>query len=108
MGYLTKYELSASPVTDELRLYFDNCPEDDYLRGAWLETMGPVKWYDHDKDLKVLSLAFPTILFTLYGKGEDDDDMWVKYYRNGKMQKSQAEIKITYEKFDPEKLQEIK
>lgn len=44
----------------------------------------------------------PTILLTLYGEGEESEDLWVKYFLNGKMQISVA--KIIYAKFDEKEL----
>lgn len=61
-----------------------------------------VKWYDHEEDMKAFSRKFPAVLFTLNGEGEESGDVWVKYFKNGKMQASKAEIKLAA--FDPAKL----
>jgi hypothetical protein len=61
-----------------------------------------VKWYDHETDMKRLSERFPDVLFTLKGEGEEAGDVWVKYFKGGKMQTSKAEIKL--DTFDPKKL----
>jgi hypothetical protein len=60
------------------------------------------KWYDHETDMRDFSKRFPDVLFTLNGEGEESGDVWVKYFKNGKMQSSKADIKL--EKFDPKKL----
>jgi hypothetical protein len=60
------------------------------------------KWYDREKDMRALSSQFPTVLFTLHGEGEDNDDIWTEYYLDGKIQLERAKIKIG--RFDPKKL----
>lgn len=52
--------------------------------GLYLEYGESVKWYEHDKDMRELSLEFPELTFKLHGNGEDADDVWNAYYRNGK------------------------
>lgn len=47
---------------------------------------GEFKWYDHNEDMKGISEQFPNLLFFLSGDGEASDDMWNKYYINGKSQ----------------------
>jgi hypothetical protein len=61
-----------------------------------------MKWYGHSEDMRKLSCEFPTALFTLSGEGEESGDIWRKYYKGGKCQIAQAEIKMA--DFDPEKL----
>jgi len=61
-----------------------------------------IKWYDHDLHMRQVSLAFPGVLLTLNGEGEESGDIWVKYYLNGKMQYERA--KIVLGPFDPSKL----
>ena len=62
-----------------------------------------MKWYDHDKDMRIISTKFPDVVFILKGEGEESGDLWIKYYKNGKMQGSTA--KVVYEEFDESKLQ---
>ena len=47
--------------------------------------------------MRDFSLKYPSTLFTLEGSGEEDVDMWIKYFLNGKMQRCQA--KIVFEEF---------
>ena len=57
----------------------------------------PIKWYDHDEDMLILSKQFPNIWFELYGDGEDSEDRWRTLYHNGKM--SYSSVIMTYEKY---------
>lgn len=50
-----------------------------------------------------LSAAFPDVLFTLFGAGEEGGDLWRSYYRGGMVQHAPAEI--AYPSFDPAKLE---
>jgi hypothetical protein len=52
--------------------------------------------------MKKLSEEFPDVLFCLEGKGEENGDLWVAYYKNGKTQMCQSEV--TYEPYDESKL----
>jgi hypothetical protein len=61
-----------------------------------------VKWYQHDDHMRLLSKKHPSILFTLRGEGESPGDLWVKYYRGGKMQECKA--KIVYPEFDEKEM----
>lgn len=61
-----------------------------------------VKWYDHEKDMREYSKKFPENLFILEGRGENSDDLWIKYFKNGKMQAGKKEV--VFEKFNASKL----
>lgn len=60
------------------------------------------KWYEHTEDMCRVSKEYSNVLFILTGNGEEPEDMWVKYFMNGKVQVENAVI--TYGKFDPKKL----
>jgi len=64
------------------------------------------KWYDHDQDLIRLSKMFPDIVFRLYGEGEEKDDVWYEYYKDGKIQTCRA--RITFDSYDEDKLENYK
>jgi len=63
-------------------------------------------WYEHEKDIATFSLKYPNHLFILTGQGEEDDDLWTKYFFNGRVQKEMAQI--LFGDFDPSKLTEPK
>ena len=121
MGYYTNYNLSWEGehsktrkcnhcggtgklvVTDAVREFIDDTPfayeKTEPIRANLDDA---VKWYDHEDDMKRLSLKFPEVVFTLKGEGEESGDVWVKYFKNGKIQTSKAEIVL--DPFDPKKL----
>jgi len=66
------------------------------------ETVDAVKWYDHEKDMRSMSLVFKNVLFTLTGEGEEAGDIWKKYFLNGNIQTEKAKIVIG--DFDADKL----
>lgn len=121
MGYLTSYKLDWQGVVSAIRpcphcdgkgtipvddIVYDFVKNEPFLYGG-TEPIAPsledsCKWYEHEEDMKQLSLKFPDVLFTLRGEGEESGDVWVKYFKEGKMQISKAEIKL--EPFDAAKL----
>jgi GH35 family endo-1,4-beta-xylanase len=53
-------------------------------------------WYDYMDDMKYLSEQFPDVTFILDGDGEDKDDLWRAYFKNGRAVKVHA--RITYDR----------
>ena len=60
------------------------------------------KWYDHDEEMLELSREFPNAVFCLYGVGEESEDIWYTYYKNGKSQYCPA--RIVFDEYDESKL----
>lgn len=98
MGYYTHYTVEVAPLTPEIDEEIND--NDDYY--AIQEYSDAAKWYDHDDDMKRLSIKHPESLFKLTGEGEESGDLWIKYYKNGKMPYCPAIV--TYEEFDESKL----
>ena len=104
MGYYTSYNLSVSggeelPIIAELRARYRNA---EYVLDENGDTYDSCKWYDHEEELIDFSKDHPDLLFTLNGEGEDSGDMWFKYFKNGKIQRCQANI--TFDEYDESKL----
>lgn len=98
MGYYTRYRLDYEPKC------LETSPSIELAKKtAWDSEYNPFeepcKWYDNADDMKAFSLRFPDVLFILRGEGEEAGDIWVKYFKNGKMQFAQAVITIP--SFDP-------
>jgi hypothetical protein len=53
--------------------------------------------------MRIVSLKWPDILFELKGSGDEYDDLWIKYFKNGKMQACYAEI--VYPKFNENEME---
>jgi len=103
MGYITDYELRI----DNNDLWRNNAFIADFSNITSLhctQWIGECKWYDHDDDIIKLSKLYPKTLFTLRGIGEDEDQPWVTYYKNG--QYHNAEVKIVIEDFNESKLKD--
>jgi antitoxin component YwqK of YwqJK toxin-antitoxin module len=66
------------------------------------ETSEGVNWYNHEADMHFLSKEFPDEVFVLHGEGEENDDIWYKYFKNGKKQVCHA--KVTFDEYDESKL----
>lgn len=60
------------------------------------------KWYDWQNHLKIVSKKFPEELIRIEGEGEESGDIWKAYFKNGKMQYTEA--KLVFEEFDEAKL----
>lgn len=72
MGYYTDYQLEVLGSVD------DNLPKEIF------EELD-LKWYEHEKDVKEISLKYNYCIFILYGIGEEYDDLWKKIFINGNL-----------------------
>ena len=106
-------EIQQSSISDELKKRLIKDVENTYQNSVITQndvighlTYNPFddrcKWYEHTEDMLRVSKKYPNVIFSLYGNGEENGDMWVEYFMNGKVQTERAVI--TYADFDPEKL----
>lgn len=110
MGYYTKYELNASDQTGKGRTldFLQVAKKDNDYFDSLYRSGGDFgeswKWYDHESDVaEVTKLPqFKDWLIELRGEGEEAGDLWIKYFKNGKVQVCRAEI--VYPPFDESKL----
>lgn len=111
MGYYTCFSLEvmtadnsvahpeAAAIIAKLRETNENA---NYALGEEGEMEMDAKWYDYTDELREFSKLYPDALLVLYGDGENSDDFWYSYFRNGKVQYTPA--RIEYDEFDPSKL----
>jgi hypothetical protein len=106
-------EIQQSNISDELKQRLIRDVEKTYQTSVVTQndvighlTYSPFdeqcKWYEHTEDMLRVSMKYPNVIFSLYCNGEEDGDMWVEYFMNGKVQTERAVI--TYADFDPKKL----
>lgn len=108
MGYYTRFTLNLSApdgfniddLVEVMKLPQYNII--DWVFDENLETYDEAKWYNHEDDMKEISKLFPDVLFELHGEGEENDDMWIQYFKDGKTQLCMAQI--VFEPYDESKL----
>lgn len=110
MGYYTHFSLSVVNQSDSAHQDFvawiEQKPEtngDQSWYDFWTGNAGVMKWYGHHADMVRLSRQFPSLVFDLYGEGEESGNIWHKYYKNGKCQK--CPVKMTFDPYDESKLE---
>lgn len=91
MGYTTFYKLSTvvGSVADEESFLrdFENSTGYDMNRyyGGDADWYTDGKWYEHEADMRSISMMHDGVVFKLEGWGEEPGDWWVKYFKGGKM-----------------------
>lgn len=110
MGYQTRYRLEWDneaeeaafakwrKASQEFRWLF---PLDDETEVPVTETE-PTKWYEHMRDMQVLSASCPSVRFVLSGEGEESGDIWVAYFLGGQGYKQRA--RLVFDDYDATKL----
>lgn len=98
MGYYTLFQLE---IEDGVMTYDEYMDELENFTGIYISD-DCYKWYDHDDDMVQFSLNHPNVLFILTGYGEDREDIWRSYYRNGSFYTVNPEVK--FPPFDPDEL----
>ena len=115
MSYRTEFSLKVQdgPTTEDVARYLAEHQRLESLAGhrredadTWdaLLTGGlPLAWYNEEACLKAVSRHWPEAVFTLRGNGDDQGDLWVKYFKGGRMQVESA-VHWSPAPFDPELL----
>ena len=99
MGYYTNYKVTTDEIIPEFDDLLKSFSQYTFFNG---ESPEKIKWYSHEDDMRKLSHAHPKVLFTVRGEGEESDDLWIKYFLNGKMQKCVGTV--VYPPFDAKRL----
>lgn len=103
MGYFTEHTMEI--VKGDLGLIEDlleDCEEARYSIDAVGDCYQESKWYDHKKDLLEFSEKHPDAILKLSGEGEESRDLWVEYYKAGKMQLCKA--RISFDEFNIDRM----
>lgn len=98
MNDFVLYSIDVEPFEEELLDLL--CKENQHARFA----MSGEKciWTNHEKDLRKFSKHYEDYQISLYGQGDEAPDIWIKHFKNGKMQYCPAII--TFDEFDESKL----
>ena len=101
MGYYTRFTASVhgpKPIYDKFvedskseKTFSDYALELDFWLGM-SNNYDELKWYNWQRDCENLSKDYPNLLFVLEGEGEENDDMWKAWFRNGKSVVVRAKI----------------
>lgn len=103
MGYETTYKLQTVSVaikeTDPLVTVLGEKPRklpdfEDLIGNCagYSVFEDSCKWYENEEDMTKFSAQYPDVLFILDGFGEEEGDIWRKYFRAGKMFRADAVI----------------
>lgn len=93
MGYYTDFYLQAAPVTEDQFHSIDSALQElrsmreayfDDGTGYWENTEDT--WYQSFDNMVEVSRHFPEVTFTLTGYGDQRDDQWIDYFKNGQVQ----------------------
>lgn len=103
MGYYTSYSISVSDeskLNKVLKLLHNISDGEVPSDSAYFNA----KWYDFEEHVYAVSKQVPNILITIEGEGEDNGDLWIEYWMNGKVCGGQAQI--IYPEYKPSSLKE--
>ncbi len=98
MGYYTEYRLHI--IDDDLELINHHKGISNITK--FNPFISDCKWYGNDSHMIEYSIIYPEFTFILDGTGEDPNDRWKSYYKNGKLFTTYA--KIIFEEYNESKL----
>ena len=109
MSYMTVYSLCVvenrtTNSEDDIQQKIEKFLCDIEVPTCVLNGSYESSWDTHEADIKLLSCKIPNVLFCLYGEGEDRNDLWDKYFLNGKMQACYATVTITVPEFNEDQM----
>lgn len=80
--------MERASLGEELTDYLN----DESSKGMIIESFDSYDWENNDIDMLELSEIFPGVIFKLHGEGENPEDIWDSYYKNGKSHTYMMEI----------------
>jgi len=113
MGYDTYYQIEIQPDPEdydvnswkaqklEAKLCGDLTLEQHKEQIGFIEEN--TRWQEMEEEMSAYSLKYPEILFIVHGEGEESQDLWRHYFKNGKSWETRAQI--VYEDFKEEYLE---
>lgn len=108
MSYRTYYSLSVEDTPEEEQLALiaklrGSCEDAEYAFNSEGLPEDDCSWYEHEGDLRAFSKLHPDKVFCLYGDGEDSNDQWYLYVKDGKAQLCAGEM--IFPEYNPDKLE---
>ncbi|OGM08869.1 hypothetical protein A2Z67_02570 [Candidatus Woesebacteria bacterium RBG_13_36_22] len=114
MSYYTGYNISFNPepTIEEFNQILKDLTElSGYSEGTF-DSRPPTppasfislytSWYDYEENMIAVSKKHPNILMEVNGAGENNDDLWTAWFKNGKYYRTDAEI--IYPVYDESKM----
>lgn len=99
MTYYTDYTLKVHNDEQNGEKYHKKKIEDCFGGKFNLD----ISWSEHEKDMIKYSKKHPEVTFELIGEGQEREDMWKKFFTNGKVEVHRAEIQYIVEGEDKER-----
>ncbi len=106
MGYYTEFTLEIVDGPEVEQATCPHCNSEVFLDSLIIDQIRKeneriayslsqiTTWYDHEEDMLVISKQYPETTFKLSGEGEENDDIWAKFFKKGKVVERRAEVKL--------------
>lgn len=83
MGYYTQYDITNNS---------EGIKEAILNQSQYSDFNSEVKWYDWQKDIILVSTLFPNTEIRVEGVGEENEDVWRAFAKDGELFISRAEL----------------
>jgi hypothetical protein len=111
MGYHTDFSLEIEPedlwqeideALQEITKPDSDLQDFEAFGDGWV--LSDTTWYTHEEELKDFSRHFSETLFILTGEGDESDDRWKLYVKNGKVWRATGQVEVVFPPFSEDKL----